>query len=111
MTIVRFVSADGKTVTEVNAKPGLRLLEIAQANDQPLEGVCEGAMACSTCHVIVSAEDAAKLPDPSVEEEDMLDFAFGVSRHSRLACQIWTREDLDRIVVRMPGGAVNMQRR
>ena len=111
MTLVRFISADGSKVVEVDAKPGLRLLEIAQAHDQPLEGVCEGAMACSTCHVIVNPDDAANLPRPSVEEDDMLDFAYGVSRNSRLACQLWTRDDLERLEVRMPGGAVNMQRR
>lgn len=111
MTLVRFISADGQRIVEVEAKPGQRLLEIAQANDQPLEGVCEGAMACSTCHVIVAERHAGKLPPPSVEEEDMLDFAYAVCRTSRLACQLWTAEDLPELEVRMPGGVVNMQRR
>src|SRR3546814_2385471 len=48
---------------------------------------CEGVMACSTCHVIVDAADFAKLPAPTEPEEDMLDFAAGVRRTSRLACQ------------------------
>jgi ferredoxin len=111
MTRVRFISADGSRVVEVDARPGERLLEIAQAADQPLEGTCEGAMACSTCHVIVAARHAALLPKPSAEEEDMLDFAYGVTRHSRLACQLWTAADLPELEVRMPGGVVNMQRR
>ena len=42
MTLVRFVSADGSSVREVRAPPGERLLYLAQANDQPLEGTCEG---------------------------------------------------------------------
>ena len=88
MTRVRFVSADGRKIVEAEGKPGTRLLELAQAHDQPLEGACEGAMACSTCHVIVAPDDFAKLPPASDEEEDMLDFAYGVSRTSRLACQI-----------------------
>lgn len=111
MTRVVFVSADGDRRVEIDARPGVRLLEIAQAHDQPLEGVCEGAMACSTCHVIVADRHAALLPKPSVEEEDMLDFAYGVTRTSRLACQIWTAEDLAELEVRMPDAAVNMQRR
>ncbi len=111
MTLVRFISADGSKVVEVEAAPGQRLLEVAQLNDQPLEGVCEGAMACSTCHVIVADRHAALLPRPSVEEEDMLDFAFGVSRNSRLACQLYTAEGLPELEVRMPPGVVNMQRR
>jgi ferredoxin len=111
MTLVRFVSADGTATIEVEAPPGKRLLDLAQACDQPLEGVCEGAMACSTCHVIVAPEHADQLPPPSEEEDDMLDFAYGVTRTSRLACQLWTAEDLPRLEVRMPGGSVNMQGR
>ena len=108
MTIVRFVSADGRTVVEAEGTPGTRLLDLAQASDQPLEGTCEGAMACSTCHVVVAAADFARLPRASEDEEDMLDFAYGVTRTSRLACQIWLSEALDTLEVRMPGGAVDM---
>ncbi len=111
MTLVRFVSADGSRVREVEAPAGERLLDVAQANGQPLEGTCEGQMACSTCHVIVAPEDVAKLPPPVEEEEDMLDLAAHVTRTSRLACQIWLSEDLDSLTVRMPGAVHNMQGR
>ena len=111
MTRIRFVSADGSDVREVDAPAGERLLDIAQAAGQPLEGTCEGQMACSTCHVLVDPEDFARLPPPSEEEDDLLDLAAHVTRHSRLACQIWTREDLDSLTVRMPRGAHNMQGR
>ena len=111
MTLVRFISADGSQVREVEAPPGERLLDVAQANGQPLEGTCEGQMACSTCHVIVAAEDLAKLPPPVEEEEDMLDLAAHVTRTSRLACQIWLGEDLDTLTVRIPASARNMQGR
>lgn len=111
MTRIRFVSADGSQVSEVEAPAGERLLDLAQAGGQPLEGTCEGQMACSTCHVIVEADDFAKLPPASEEEEDMLDLALHVTRHSRLACQIWTSEDLDSLTVWIPGGSHNMQGR
>ncbi len=111
MTLVRFVSADGNHVQEVRAKPGDRLLDVAQAAGQPLEGTCEGQMACSTCHVIVDADDFSKLPPTSDEEEDMLDLAAHVTRHSRLACQIWLSEALESLTVRMPSGFHNMQGR
>lgn len=111
MTLVRFISADGASISEVEAPPGDRLLEVAQAHGQPLEGTCEGQMACSTCHVIVAAEDFDKLPPASEEEEDMLDLAANVTRHSRLACQIWLTEKLASLTVRMPGAAHNMQGR
>ena len=66
MTHVTFISADGTNRSEVEAAPGKRLLEVAQADGQPLEGTCEGQMACSTCHVIVDADDFAKLPRASL---------------------------------------------
>jgi ferredoxin len=62
MTLVRFISADGNEEMEVLAPAGARLLDVAQQVGQPLEGTCEGQMACSTCHVIVAAEDFAKAP-------------------------------------------------
>lgn len=111
MTLVRFISADGNKEQDVLAPPGSRLLDIAQGAGQPLEGTCEGQMACSTCHVIVAAEDFAKLPRASEEEEDMLDLAAHVTRHSRLACQIWLDDALDRLTVRIPSGFANMQGR
>ena len=111
MTRVRFISADGRHVQDVTGAPGERLLDIAQAEGQPLEGTCEGQMACSTCHVVLGAEDFAKLPRASEEEEDLLDLASHVTRHSRLSCQIWLTEALDSLTVHIPGGAHNMQGR
>ncbi|MGZ8312009.1 MAG: 2Fe-2S iron-sulfur cluster-binding protein [Allosphingosinicella sp.] len=111
MTRVRFVTADGNQVQEVDAPSGARLLDIAQNAGQPLEGTCEGQMACSTCHVLVEAADFAKLPRASEEEEDMLDLAAHVTRHSRLACQIWLSDELESLTVRIPSGFHNMQGR
>ena len=111
MTRIRFLSADASVELIVDSTPGTRLLAVAQANGQPLEGTCEGAMACSTCHVLITGPNAAKLPPPSDEEEDMLDFAVGASRASRLACQIVLTTDIDALDVRMPPGAVDMSRR
>jgi ferredoxin-2, mitochondrial len=101
MIRVRFVGTDGQT-REVAAGEGDRLLEVAQNDGQPLEGTCEGQMACSTCHVIVAAEDFPRLPRASEEEEDMLDLALGATRTSRLACQIVLDASLDGLTVRMP---------
>ena len=111
MTVVRFVSADGNHIRQVTGAPGERLLDLAQAHGLPLEGTCEGQMACSTCHVIVAAEDFAKLPPASEEEEDLLDLAARVGRTSRLACQIHLSEALENLTVRMPGGSHNVQGR
>ena len=111
MTRVRFVSADGESVQEVDAPAGERLLDVAQNAGQPLEGTCEGQMACSTCHVIVAPEDFERLPRASEEEEDMLDLAAHVTRHSRLSCQIWLTDELAELTIHIPSGFHNMQGR
>jgi len=111
MIRVRFISADGARVTEAEAATGTSLLDVAQVNDQPLEGTCEGQMACSTCHVIVEPSDFPRLPRASDDEEDLLDLAPHVARTSRLACQIVLTDALDGLTVRIPGAARNMQGR
>jgi ferredoxin len=108
--IVRFIGVDG-AVEEANGAAGDRLLDLAQAYGQPLEGTCDGQMACSTCHVIVAPEFADLLPPPSEEEEDMLDFAPGATRTSRLACQITLTDALNGFTVRMPGQQSDARRR
>jgi ferredoxin len=110
VTLVRFHKADGSLDTQVEAKPGLRLLDVAWGAKQPLEGACEGVMACSTCHVIVDAKDFEKLPPASDEEEDMLDFAAHATRTSRLACQIFLTEEMATLDVRIPPSARNWLR-
>jgi len=103
-----FVSADGKVRTEVEAPLGLSVLEIAHRNDIDLEGACEGSLACSTCHVIVHSGWFDQLGDPSEEEEDMLDLAFGLTHTSRLGCQIKMTEELDGLTVTLPSATRNM---
>ena len=110
MVKVCFVTADGARV-EREAAVGEAMLAVAQAADMPLEGTCEGQMACSTCHVIVTPEWFAKLPAAAADEEDMLDLAADVARTSRLSCQIVLSEELDGIEVRIPGESRDMQRR
>nr|WP_315457899.1 2Fe-2S iron-sulfur cluster-binding protein [uncultured Sphingorhabdus sp.] len=108
MIKVTFINADGD-VQNVDAQDGQSLLEMAQAAGQPLEGTCEGQMACSTCHVIIDKEWFDKLPRAVEDEEDMLDLASGARRTSRLSCQILLTPELDGIVVHIPPEARNMQ--
>ena len=107
MIKVRFLKADGTLDREVEAKPGERLLDVAWAAREPLEGACEGVMACSTCHVIVEAADFEKLPAASEEEEDLLDLAAHAVRTSRLACQIILDQRMTSLTVRIPPSATN----
>ena len=104
---VRFVAADG-TFTEATARSGERLLDVGQRIGLPLEGTCEGQMACATCHVIVAAADFDRLPPAREEEEDMLDLAHAATRTSRLSCQIEMTPELDGLTVNLPSAARNM---
>lgn len=105
---VSFLTANGAKV-RAEAAPGTRLLEVAQGAGLPLEGTCEGQMACSTCHVIVASDWFDRLPPASDDEEDMLDLAADVARTSRLSCQILLDESLDGLEVRIPGESRDMQ--
>lgn len=109
MIRVTFISADGENRQEVDAAAGSVLLDVAQAAGQPLEGTCEGQMACSTCHVIVEAQDFPRLKAASEAEEDMLDLAAAATRTSRLSCQIVLDDKLDGLTVRIPSESCNMQ--
>lgn len=107
MPKITFVDAGGNR-KEVDAPVGLSVLEVAHKNGVDLEGACEGSLACSTCHVVVAPEWFDKLAEASEEEEDMLDLAFGLTHTSRLGCQIKMTEELDGLVVSVPGGTRNM---
>jgi len=99
---VRLIFRANDTEVEVNGTIGDTMLRAAQAAGLPLEGTCEGQMACSTCHVVVDPEWFDRLEAASEEEEDMLDLAAGVRRTSRLSCQIELRADLDGLTASIP---------
>jgi len=106
MPTMTFVYPDG-TRREVDAPEGLSVMEIAQKHDiEEIEGACGGSLACATCHVYIHPDWWGKcLPEGerSEDEEDMLDLAFDVRDRSRLGCQIVMSEDLDGLVVALPG--------
>jgi ferredoxin, 2Fe-2S len=107
MPQMTFVYADG-TEKNVDAPLGVSVLEIAHKNHIPLEGACEGSLACSTCHVVIDDAFYEKLTPASEDEEDMLDLAFGLTHTSRLGCQILISEDLDGLRVLLPSATRNM---
>ena len=93
---------------EFNVPVGTTVLEAAHNNDIELEGACEGSLACSTCHVVVDQEHFDKLDEPSEDEEDMLDLAFGLTPTSRLGCQITMTPELDGIKLVVPDETRNV---
>ena len=108
MIRVRFTDPHGREVV-ADVEAGDNLLRVGQAAGLPLEGTCEGQMACSTCHVILPPEWFVALLPPSEEEEDLLDLAMGACRTSRLSCQIDLTEALDGLEVKVPGEARDMR--
>lgn len=107
MPKVTFTRPDGVRY-EIKAAAGRSLLDIAQANEIDIEGACEGVMACSTCHLIVDTGWYDKLIPPAEDEEYMLDLAFGLTRTSRLGCQIVLTDELDGLEVALPNETRNM---
>jgi len=107
MPKMTFIERDGNRKL-VDAPLGMSVMEIARKNGVDIEGACEGSMACSTCHVLVEPEWFPKLEPPSEDEEDMLDLAFGLTKTSRLGCQIVMSPELDGLVVRLPKEVRNL---
>jgi ferredoxin len=84
--------------------PGL----YSHPSDSPYTGACEGSVACSTCHVILTPEYYDRLPEPEDDENDMLDMAFGLTDTSRLGCQVKLTRELDGITATLPSATRNM---
>jgi ferredoxin len=106
---ITFIDKDSQSHTFTVAD-GANLLDIAQANDLEMEGACGGSCACSTCHVIVDDEAMFdKMEEPSDDENDMLDLAFGLTETSRLGCQVCMSKELSGITVRLPRITRNLQ--
>lgn len=96
---ITIVTKEGQSCTFAVAD-GDNILDIAQSNDLEMEGACGGSCACSTCHVIVESEEMYdKMEEPSDDENDMLDLAFGLTETSRLGCQVKMSKELDGLVV------------
>ncbi|HJK87407.1 MAG TPA: ferredoxin family 2Fe-2S iron-sulfur cluster binding protein [Candidatus Megaira endosymbiont of Hartmannula sinica] len=105
---IKIIFVQGKIEKEVESFVGLSILEAAHENNIDLEGACEGSLACATCHVILEDKFYNMLEEPTEEEEDMLDLAFGLSHTSRLGCQIILTEKMDGMKVILPAATRNI---
>ena len=102
MPKLTFIEKNGDHV-EVDAPHGLSVMEVSHKHGVDIEGSCGGCMACATCHVIVHPDWFGKLDDIKEEEEDMLDIAHDIQKTSRLGCQIIMEDNLDGLIVALPG--------
>ncbi len=111
MPKVTFVRGSGENVT-VDVSAGLSVMEAAQKfGIYEIEGACGGSLACASCHVYIHPDwwekcmpEGGELLD---EEEDMLDLAFELRENSRLCCQIIMRDELDGLIVALPGADID----
>lgn len=100
---VTFLKPDGKKIT-VMAKQDKSLYDAVIDNNVDIDGfgACEGTLCCTTCHLIFKQVDYEKVGEPSDEELDMLDLAYGLTDTSRLGCQVILKKELDPLEVRVP---------
>ncbi len=107
MPKITFLHKDGSE-QEVNTPKNWSIMQAAVSNEvKGIEGACGGSMACATCHVYLHPDWVERVEaqdnEQSEEEEDMLDVAFDVRDTSRLGCQIKLTDELDGLVVALPG--------
>ncbi|MGM0552669.1 MAG: ISC system 2Fe-2S type ferredoxin [Pseudomonadota bacterium] len=88
----------------IEARSGISICDLALQNGIEIEHACEKSCACTTCHVYVR-EGFDSLEEPSEDEEDMLDKAWGLEPDSRLSCQAIVA-DAD-LVVELPKYTIN----
>lgn len=102
MPKIIYVEAGGAR-HEVEVPVGNTVMEAARALALPgIVAECGGACACATCHVFVDGEWAARLPEPTEAEKDMVEFAEGFDPgRSRLSCQLVVQEAFDGLVVQI----------
>jgi ferredoxin, 2Fe-2S len=87
MALLRVVDRDG-VEHEVDAKPGLKVMETLRELDYGVAAICGGMCSCATCHVYVDPEWASKLPEPMSDERELLTELSHHENNSRLSCQL-----------------------
>lgn len=105
MGVLKVKTSDGEA-RELDAVEGWRVMEILREHGMPIEGLCGGACACATCHVIVAPEWAGKIHPANDDEEGMLDTVPSLQPTSRLSCQIIYQEDLDGLELLIDGAGI-----
>ncbi|KAB5522798.1 hypothetical protein PHYPO_G00163550 [Pangasianodon hypophthalmus] len=103
--LLHFVNQSG-TKTSVTATEGESLLDIVINKNLQIDGfgACEGTLACSTCHLIFDESVYERLEPMADEEMDMLDLAYGLTKTSRLGCQVIVAPWMNGMTVRVPQG-------
>lgn len=103
MPDVTLIAPDG-TPHGFEAPDGVSLMAAATGFGVPgILADCGGSASCGTCHVIVDAAWADRLPPPDNVERLVLETtAVPAAPTSRLSCQIRLTPELQGLVVRLP---------
>ena len=81
---------------------GQTIMEDAKKYNMGIEGSCEGSLACSTCHIIISKNWISKICPAKTEEKELLHILPDLQKNSRLGCQIKLTKNLDGIEIIIP---------
>jgi 2Fe-2S ferredoxin len=93
------VDRDGKE-HEIEAKPGLKVMEILRELDYGVAAICGGLCSCATCHVYVDADWTGRVPKPQSDELELLkELPDYREATSRLSCQLDFTDNLNGIKV------------
>jgi len=71
MALLRVVDRDG-VEHEVEAKPGLKVMEVLRELDYGVAAICGGMCSCATCHIYVDPQWLGKLPEPMSDEREQI---------------------------------------
>jgi len=101
---IKFIEDDG-AVANVSAEVGKTILDVVNENGIYLDCICQGCLACSTCHVVLDKDyfqKTVKESPISEEEKDLIFMADGSTKTSRLGCQIKLTPEMEGMVLRIP---------
>ena len=87
MGMLKVVDRDG-VEHAVEAKPGLKVMEVLRELDYGVAAICGGMCSCATCHIYVDPAWLDKLPPPMSDERDLLTELSHYRENSRLSCQV-----------------------
>src|SRR6202051_1873828 len=104
MANVNYVSPSGIS-RKIVVPSGMSVMQAALNHKvEGILGECGGNCMCATCHVYVDVSFLSRIPPAKDNEKFMLSIAAeGPETNSRLSCQIKMTEELDGIIIRLPG--------
>jgi 2Fe-2S ferredoxin len=99
MARMTVVDRDGKA-HDIEAKTGLKIMEVLRELDYGVAAICGGLCSCATCHIYVDPAWAARLPAKQTDEQELLtELSDYRADASRLSCQVEFTEALSGIRV------------